>query len=488
MAGQAEVATVVIEGIDPAGDGAGYATLGTRRILIDDVIPGERVEARVSGLGSRGLRGDLVRVLSASPSRVAPMCRHAGACGGCAWQHIAYAEQLRLKRGLVASLLRRHLGDSSPRVSEVRYAGGKRPDPPSAPGEERSRSSAQIETDPAAPRGFRGKVHFVFGHDGSAGGLVMGHYRRRSQEVVAVEECPVHDERGNQVAFAVRDALRSRRVDAAVPGRARGLVRHLVVRVGLETGQRLATLVVSRNDKALRPAVRSVLDGPSAPDGLHVNVHSGSGPFLFGETTLRIHGVDRVRDRVAGVSFLISPTAFFQTNVAAARELVQVVLDHASASRHVLDLYAGAGLFSLPLASGGSRVTAVEENAEAVRDGEASRRLNRIPASACRFVCASVEALASGRVRLDVGPAPDAVILDPPRQGCPRRVLEWLTSVGHPARIVYVSCNPETLAPDLEILQSSGYACTVVQPIDMFPHTPHIETVAVLERVETLRR
>ena len=396
----ASLETLVIEGIDPAGDGAGYAMLGTRPVLIDDVLPGERVEARVGEAGSGRLRGELVRVVSASPFRVNPICRHAGTCGGCAWQHIAYPEQLRIKRNLVAQWLRRRLGRGAPPVEAVLHGGAG--SAASGSSHDGGGPAEDVgEHHEGSPRGFRNKVHFVFG--GAAGGLVMGHYRRRSQEVVAVDECPVHDERGNQVAFAVRDSLRQRHIEAATPDGRRGLARHIVVRVARATGERLATLVVTRNDKALRPAVRGVLNGNSPPEGFHLNVHNHSGPLIFGETTLRIHGAARAREVVAGRSFLISPTAFFQTNISATDLLVQVVIEHAGHSPRVLDLYAGAGLFSLPLASGGARVTAVEEDPEAVQDGEASRRLNHISASACRFVCARVESLAAGRSSTRLG-------------------------------------------------------------------------------------
>jgi 23S rRNA (uracil1939-C5)-methyltransferase len=177
------------------------------------------------------------------------------------------------------------------------------------------------------------------------------------------------------------------------------------------------------------------------------------------------------------VSFLISPTAFFQTNVQAAAVMVEFVLDHAGSAGVVLDLYAGAGLFSLPLARGGARVTAVEENAEAVEDGEASRRFNRISESACRFVRGRVEDVAARGISET---SPDLVVLDPPRGGCPPIVLDWICGRLQPSRIIYVSCNPRALATDLRMPLSAGYSAALIQPVDMFPHTAHIETVAVL--------
>lgn len=362
-----------------------------------------------------------------------------------------------MKSETVRTLLRAALGASSPPV---------RPIIPGA----------------STPWGYRHKVHFVFAPGPRGQGLVMGHYRRGSQTVVPVEECPVHAEAGNLVAFAVRDALRKAGVEGATSDLKHGVARHLVIRVASPAPERLATLVVTENARVLRPAVRDILAGPLAPTGLHLNVHDRPGSFLFGPTTKRLAGADRVREEIAGVGYLISPTAFFQTNVDAAEAMVRLVLEHTRGSDRVLDLYAGAGLFALALAKRGASVTAVEENADAVADGEASRRLNRISEASCRFVRARAEDVASGASRRLVLASPDTVVLDPPRQGCAPAVVDWIIRGLRPSGIVYVSCNPETLAVDLKAFMTGNYGISLVQPVDMFPHTPHIESVVVLRK------
>jgi 23S rRNA (uracil1939-C5)-methyltransferase len=446
--------TVDVGGIGT--DGCAWAIADGRRVSIDNAIPGERVEIAITERSGACLAGQVTRFIRTSPERVDPVCRHFGPCGGCTWQHIGYEAQLRLKRDLVQALLDRALGPAAPSVAPAVAS---------------------------APWGFRDKIHFVFAPASRTGGLVMGHYRRGSQSVVPIEECPVHAPAGNRVAFSVRDALARRGIPAVTSDLSRGLVRHLVVRVSEATAQRGATLVVRRNDVTLRPAVRAVLAGADAPDALYVNVHPDPGSYLFGRNTVRLHGADRLREEIGGTSFLVSPTAFFQTNVRAAATMLRIVLEHVGANARVLDLYAGAGLFALPLAGCGARVTAVEENREAVADGEASRRLNRIAESVCRFLTARIEDLAAGRHGRRIEGRPDVVVLDPPRQGCSRRVLDWLTAVVGPSRIIYVSCNPEALATDLAILTAARYQPAMVQPIDVFPHTAHVETIAVLDKV-----
>ena len=459
-----------VAGVDAEGDGIGLVE--GRTIAVAGTVPGEQVEVRVRD-GSRAQgRADLVRVVRPSADRVVPRCRHAAVCGGCAWQHIAYAEQLRLKRDRLQRLLAAALGAKAPVVDPM-VGMTPQPDEPAAP----------PGCDPQAPWHFRHKVSFVVGPGRHGQSLVMGHYQRASKVVVPVEECPVHAGAGNVLAFAVRDALLAARVPGASEDGQRGLVRHVVARVSHCQPEVLATLVVTANDKLLRAPVRRVLDGANPPDSFHLNVHDRPGPSLFGTGTRKLHGRDRLREEIAGVSFLVSPTSFFQTNVRAA----EVLLDMVSAaiaggkSWRVLDLYAGAGLFALPLAKRGHAVTAVEESAESIADGEASRWFSKIPDEACRFVRGRVEELIGSRPGgLAGAPRPDGVVLDPPRAGCPERVLGAIVRGVRPAKIVYVSCNPDALARDLALAAAGGYRVDRVRPVDMFPHTAHIEAVAVL--------
>lgn len=372
-------------------------------------------------------------------------CKHFGVCGGCSLPGVLYAEQLLQKQHRLARLL-------------------GMPVPPLVPSPRDER--------------FRTKVAFVFGPEGQGRGLVMGHYARGSKQIVRVDECPVHSDRGNRIAFALRDRLVRARIYGAGAQR-NGLVRHLIVRTTEDDRQAVAMLVVTRNDRALRTPIRGLLASADRPDGFFINIHDRPGPYMVGSETIRIDGHSHVKqDGLAGTSFLVSPTAFFQTNVGAAREIVQLVVAGVGDAKHVLDLYAGSGLFSLPLVKAGARVTAVEENRQAMKDAEANIRLNRIPGGLVRLITASVED-ALPRVARDPW---DAVVMDPPRQGCPREVLEGVFHQIRPPRAVYVSCNPEALAAELPVILNAGYRVASIQPVDMFPHTDHIETVVALSR------
>jgi 23S rRNA (uracil1939-C5)-methyltransferase len=386
-----------------------------------------------------------------------PCCRHFGPCGGCDWQNLPYAEQLSRKRDQLERLLSASLGRRAPRVDPV----------------------IGMPVDRSGwPWEFRQKAAFVFG-EGEDRSTVIGHYAARSQAVVPIVECPVHAARANRIAFALHAQLARAHVTAAGPS-LRGVLRHLIVRTTRDGREAVAMLVVTRNDKSLRRPVRAFLGTEDAPDGFYLNIHDRPGPYMIGRETMRLSGRSHVRETVAGVSYLVSPTAFFQTNVAAAEQLVALVLEAAASAPalRVLDLYSGTGLFTLPLAARGHDVIAIEENAQAVRDAEDNVRLNRLPAGKVVLIASRVEDALRRIGHTDA----DLVILDPPRQGCPPALLEFVFRRLQPPRAVYVSCNADTLAAELPLVVDAGYAIERVQPVDMFPHTTHIETVLIVSR------
>ncbi len=445
---------VRLRGLDRSG--AAVAGEGDERLLVHGAIPGERVRVRRGRRLAHGSLAELLEVLEPSPHRLAPRCRHAALCGGCGWQHIAYAEQLRLKARVVESALRRAIGDGAPRV---------RPMIGTPAGEE------------GMPWGFRQKSAFVFAPGDS--GLVMGHFARGTHEVVPVEECPVHPERANRIAFALRDELRRAGVPAAGAD-LEGLARHVLVRSTRDGREAVALLVATRRASQLEAPLQALLQRPERPDGLALNLHDRPGPYLVGRETQRIAGSGHVREESLGPAFLVSPGAFFQTNVAAAAELLRLVLEAlpAGGGLRVLDLYAGSGLFSLPLAVRGHLVTAVEESRKGLAEAELNRRTNEVPRERLRLIASAVER-ALPRFPAE---AFDVVVLDPPREGSPPQVVREVFGRLRPRRAVLVSCNPAALARELPLALRAGYGVLRVQPLDMFPHTPHIEVVAVLER------
>jgi len=442
----AETVELDIIAVGPDGDGEGR--LGRTQVRVPFTIPGERVRVQLGRVREVTPSARLVDIVTPSADRVAPPCRHFGPhagmpCGGCAWQHIAYPRQLELKRALVRDAVGRTLRNA----------------PPVQP---------TVGIDPGEPWGFRQKVHFAFAPGLRRRGYLMGHYARGSRELLPVVECPVHATPGNAVAFRVAAAAASTGADLRLRG--------LLARVSRATGRVMVTLISDGPPgRVLRALTKRTLLTDASVASVSVSAHSGRGALILGDETRLVAGDARLAEVIEGTTYLMSAAAFFQTNSAMAAVLVREVLARVPPGLPVLDLYCGGGLFSLPLARRGQSVIGIEANRSAIADAVASRQVNGIPASRCQFVAASVE---SALRRIDPASA-RVVLMDPPRAGATAGVLDHVLRQLRPSLLVYISCDPESLARDLACVEGRGYRTSVLQPFDMFPHTADVETLAV---------
>jgi len=447
---------------DLALSGETYAEIRGETIYVDGAIPGEKVRVRIQDRGDDGVaKATLVSVVEPSPHRVAPACPHASECGGCSFQHVAYEEQLRQKTRLLDGLLEDTFGPGRPAVSPM--------------------IGMPVGED-GVPRHFRQKAAFTFTED-LKGRLQIGHFARGTNTVVPVTECLVHSDRANRVAFAIKDAMAAARVPVATERG--GLLRHVVVRVTEDEKEAVAVVVATEEHRALDVPLRQITASRQKPEGLLLNLHDQASPYLFGPHTVRVDGLGHVKETALGPNFLSSPTGFFQTNIHGAAHLVRLVKAAIGAESplKVLDLYSGSGLFALPLALAGHRVTAVEESRKASREAAKNAQLSGIPESRLRLLPSKVEDAIDHLIPQEW----DAAVIDPPRSGCPESVMRTLTRRIAPPRLVIVSCNPEALMDEMRLAFAAGYRATLVQPVDMFPHTPHIETVVVLENKQRPR-
>jgi len=452
---------------DLALSGEAYAESKGETIYVDGAIPGEKVRVRIVDRGDDGVaKAELLSVLEPSPHRVEPSCPHAASCGGCSFQHVAYEEQLRQKTHLLDGLLEDIFGPNRPAVAPM---------------------IGMPVDENGVPRHFRQKAAFTFTED-ARGRLQIGHFARGTHTVVPVTECLVHSPRANQVAFAIKDAMAAKKIPVATERG--GLLRHVVVRVTEDQKEAVAVVVATEEHPALQGPLKQIVGSKSKPDGLLLNLHDQASPYLFGPHTVRIDGLGHVKETALGPSFLSSPTGFFQTNIHGAAHLVRLVKAAIGPGKppiRVLDLYSGSGLFALPLAILGHRVTAVEESRKASREAAKNAQLSGVPESRLRLMPSKVEEAIDHLIREEW----DAAVIDPPRSGCPDDVMRTLCRRIAPQKLVIVSCNPEALMDQMRIAVDAGYRASLVQPVDMFPHTPHIETVAVLElkhRARTVTR
>lgn len=437
-------------------EGQSLARLDGYVLFVSGAIPGETVKAKVVTVGKKFGRARVISVSKPAETRVAPKCRHFGRCGGCLWQHIEYGEQLHWKEELIRATLEHKLRKK--RLPILPMIGIPE------------------------PWGTRNKIHYSvvdFGQ-GRTSNLHLCHHKEHSTELEQIHECPVHHPAGDEIARQVQKWLRERNVPVANSESTEPGLKSILVRTA-GNGEQSHVVLIATSDRIseLRGAEQAFLKIPRVT-GVHINIQTDAKSTYIGRETKFLAGDTCLIEHVGGVEFHVSPDAFFQTSAYCADQLLKLVQKHIpnNAPSSILDLYSGVGLFAIPLAAAGHRVTAVEENPTSVADGLETLRQNEI--SGCRFVQSRVQNFLKGVPR---SLKFETVILDPPRDGCPEWSVKIIARGLRPRRIINVSCNPQALASDLEVLTQSGYRIVEIQPVDMFPHTAHIETVTLLERV-----
>jgi len=425
--------------------GSGVARLDGYVVFIAGAFPGDRVRAVVEKAKRGYAQARAIEVIEEGPDRVAPRAHHPGA----PWQTLAYERQLEVKQQQVDDALRRigHLSD---------YALE-----PIVPALE--------------PWRYRNKLEYSFGADPS-GRLICGfHAPGRWDEIVEVDDCLLASEAGNAARERVVQWCRAAGLRAYDRRSGEGQLRNLVVREGRRTGEILIRLVISGQDG---PLDRAGLMAAAKPfDGLLVTRIEGVGETTQGGETELLAGHDRLEEEIGGMRVRISPQAFFQTNTEMAERLYELAVQYAApgGTERAYDLYCGIGTIAMLLAPRVAEVWGLEIVEEAVADAIANAGLNEI--TNIRFFAGDVR-LALRELVARAG-QPDLLLVDPPRAGLSQKVVRRISEAS-PRRIVYVSCNPTTLAPNAAQLTSAGYRLRRVRPVDMFPQTPHIECVAEL--------
>jgi len=434
---------VTIERLVFQGSGLGRLSDG-RIVFVPYTAPGDDAEIEVTETRDDYVRAQLVRVLSPAPIRATPACRYFGTCGGCHWQHLTYASQLEWKRDILCELLAR--------VGKLTDVPVSAPIAPAGPWEYRARAQLKV---------FAGSR------------LHIGFHQRETHRVVDIDRCPLLDARLNRVLGILRDMR-----DPALP-KLFPRLREIWVAVGTGAGTGAGEVIVSLFARAQdRAAIRLLFHRIQAEVPTLQGVVLLDGDPRQHPRFVDRHGHGAIMEQVGAHRFRVDSTAFFQVSGLAAETLTSLVMEGAAltGSERVLDLYGGVGTFAVPLARHAKEVVGVEANAAAAADAVHNLRSNGC--AGARIVQAqagqALPALAQE------GPW-DLVVLDPPRQGVSRRVLDAITGMAVP-RIVYVSCDPSTLARDLGVLVPAGYRCSALAPVDLFPQTFHLEAVAVLER------
>src|SRR6476469_7120539 len=433
--------------------GNGVARLDGFVVFVRRGLPGDRVLARVTKVKRSHAEALATEVLKPGPERVDAPCSHFPACGGCRFQDLAYEAQLSQKEMQVRDALQRLAGIAEPPLEAI------------------------VPCEPDIFH-YRNKLEYSF--TSTPDGAALGFHRAgRWDEVLEIERCWLTDELGNGIRDAVRSWAREEGLEAYSQADGSGYLRHLVVRQGRNTRQALVQLVTAPGERFETGYFVDVLRRFPEVRSIHWSINDTPAEVTNLPSRL-LWGDEWIEEELCWLRFRVRPNAFLQTNTAMAERLYGLARDAAglTGTETVWDLYCGIGTIGLSLAADALTVWGIEVSEESVACALENAELNGITNTA--FFAGNV-----GQVTqelLDRARPPEVVVVDPPRAGLAGKALRRLGEIGAP-RLVYVSCNPTTLAGDVKLLQDEyGYELKRARPVDMFPHTPHVECVALLER------
>ncbi len=422
---------------------------GAVTVRVPGAVPGDALFVRIGHVGQHMAWGKIERLDEASPDRVEPPCPVVLRCGGCPWQMVTLAAQQRTKQAELQERLGALAADAlwQPWQPHARATG--------------YRTRALMMTR---------RVH---------GRLLLGFFAAGTDDLVAVDQCVVQHPKVERVLHEVREILDHSGITTWRDAQRPGQLRAVLYRLDSRQNDGLLTLVVS-HEAGLAPIAEQLLAVPGIA-GVFANLQQAAGGAVLGAETRHLVGATVQTVQLGGTTFELGATAFLQTRHDAAEAILQTLQgflpEHVG---HLVDLYAGIGVFGLALRARAAQVTLVERDGAAVAD--ARRNVARLAADNVTVVGEAAEAFAGKLAALQA----DAIVLDPPRAGCAPAVLEALAAPGATTHLVYVSCNGTSLARDIALLAAAGWQLTHVAPIDMFPHTPHAEWVARLERAATV--
>ena len=435
-------------------EGLGVGRVDGMAVFVQGAIAGEKVVAKIIKVMKNYAVARIESFMERSPDRAEPFCPVYKRCGGCNLQHMTYERTLQFKRQVVIDNLERIGGLEGIQVEPV----------------------IGMET----PKRYRNKAQYPVGM--GKNGPIAGFFAPRSHEIIQAEECGIQHPSSDLAKNTVLEFIKADRIPVYDEITHKGLIRHVVVKVGFMTGEVMVILVstgpnIPKKDK-LVSLLKERIPGLAS---IVVNVNDKPGNVILGSKNITLYGKDTIEDKLGDLLFEISPLSFYQVNPEQTLVLYNKAVEYAglTGEETVFDLYCGIGTISLFAAGKAKKVIGVESVPEAVEAARRNAERNRI--NNAEFYCGNAEEVVPELYRQ--GMQADVVIVDPPRKGCDEVLLKTLIDMA-PQRIVYVSCNPSTLARDMKVLHGSGYEPQKVQPVDMFPWTNHVECVTLMSRVE----
>ena len=432
-------------------EGQGVARVEGLAVFVAGAMEGERVKIRIAHLGHTAAYGDILEILSPSPHRVKPECPYFADCGGCVFWHMDYEEELRAKAQRVTDAMNRIGGLELETVA--------------------------ITGSPATAH-YRNKAQYPVGL--VKGKAEAGFFRPRTHQVVPIRQCRIQGKEADAARETVVRWMQKNGVSVYDEKTRKGLVRHIYVRTAMATGQVLVCLVINGDGIPKETElVENLVESVNKFSTLCLSIHKKPGNAVLGDKFISLYGPGYIEDILCGLRFRLSPRSFYQVNRDGAEVLYGKALDFAglTGKETVLDLYCGTGTITLALANRAGRVIGVEIIEAAIADAKDNAKRNNIENA--EFFCA--DAAKAAKKFAEDGIRPDVIVVDPPRKGLDETVIDSMVQMA-PDRIVYVSCDPATLARDLKRLGEQGYKTEKVEAMDMFPRCAHVETVVCLSR------
>lgn len=437
-------------------EGEGIAKLEGFPIFIEGALAGEKVRVKIVKVKKSYAYGKLEEILETSESREIPKCEHFKRCGGCSVQHMNYKKQVDFKWERVKDCISKIGGLSN---ELVKYPLGME----------------------SHPYRYRNKVQLPIGKVN--GEVVVGFYAPRSHNIIDINSCLIQDEVADKISQLTKDWIIKNNIEpSTLDGEynPNGIVRHIMVRKGFKTGEVMVVLVAStKNVPNLEELKEVLIESIEGLKSIVLNVNPKNTNVILGEECITIYGSDAIQDYIGEFKFNISPLSFFQVNPVQTEVLYNKALEFAglTGKETVFDAYCGTGTITLFLSQKAKKVYGVEIIEPAIINARENAAVNNV--DNVEFSVGKSEEIIPALI--NDGVKADVIVVDPPRKGCDAKLL-YAIGETKPERVVYVSCDPSTLARDLKILEEVGYRTVEVQPVDMFPQTSHVECVALIER------
>ncbi|MDO4170753.1 MAG: 23S rRNA (uracil(1939)-C(5))-methyltransferase RlmD [Lachnospiraceae bacterium] len=453
-----QIVTLTIEDIGTNGEGVGRVDGFT--LFVKDSVIGDKIEAKIIKLKKHYGYARVEKIIEPGKDRVEPLCPVASRCGGCAIQHMSYEKQLEWKFNKVKNCLERIGG-----LEQI---------------EEKMEPIYGMKE----PYYYRNKAQFPVGTDKN-GKMITGFYAGRTHSIIETTHCYIQAEINEKILDIVMQYCRRNQISAYDEKTGKGVLRHILTRVGFQTGEIMVCLIINANKKKMKNLQELVdeLCQISGMTSITLNVNRERTNRILGDRIISVWGQDYITDYIGNVKYQISPLSFYQVNPKQTEVLYGKALEYAdlSGEETVWDLYCGIGTISLFLAQKAKKVYGVEIVSQAIDDARQNAKINGF--DNVEFFVGKAEEVLPREYEKN-GVYADVIVVDPPRKGCDATLLDTIVEMA-PKKVVYVSCDPATLARDVKILGEKGYQVEKVSVVDQFGHTVHVETVVGLQRKDT---